>query len=243
MDHVDRITTLVAATTRTACTYFSKSLVPKLGLLDGAEIIDLWTQFQSDISLRTQQPRRKPELKTPYGFYFYFYQTPNTDTPGRLVPMYVGKGPLPFRGLQHLGLQQYIDQVFTHAFGGAHSHPSLLSSEQLKVMQAALVPVRLGFILHSAPGLSDDAGKETVVPSAAELERRFQLALLPAMDGRLAPKTPPVGMIFDLKILAEHWCTAAKWATPPEVDTLIQEAQRCHERVLRTVPAPLLAAS
>jgi len=220
----------------------SNTLVPKLGLLDGADILDLWTQFQSDISLRTQLPRRKPELKTPYGLYFYFYQTPGAETLGRLVPMYVGKGTLPFRGLQHLGLQQYIDQVFSHEFGGVTGNPRLWSSARLEVVRAALVPMRLGFIFHSTSGLIDDASEETAVPAAVELERKFRAALLPAMDGHLAPKTPPVGETFDLKVLAEHWCAAAKWATPPEVDTLIQDSQRGHERVVRTLPAPLLAA-
>ncbi len=108
MHHVDRIARLVEATTLTACTDMSRSLVPQRGLLDGEGILDLWEQFQVDTSLRTQQPRRKPEMKPPYGLYFYFY-----ETTGQLIPLYVGKGPA--GGEAHSGSKRrYIKPVLGH---------------------------------------------------------------------------------------------------------------------------------
>lgn len=107
-ERVERVLAFLAQTTGTGTDYLYPEPRQKSGLLDGEGILDIWRAFQEDdrelseFKLMTQLKPGRPE---PYGLYFLFYLLD-----GQSIPIYVGKGKLPYRPLAHLGLQnQYLD--------------------------------------------------------------------------------------------------------------------------------------
>ena len=176
-ERVERILAFLAQTTGTGVDYFYPEPRRQPGLLDGEGILDIWRAFQEDdrtvspVKLTTTMDRREP-----YGFYFLFYVLN-----GQTIPLYVGKGKLPYRPLAHLGLQnQYLDQMMASYFGGIHGRP-WRQDDNLPRIRERLSHLRLGFCFH-ALGASSETKKD-----AAQEERRFIEALHPVGNAGFYP--------------------------------------------------------
>ena len=193
-ERVERIVTFLAETTGTALDYLYTDPPRRSGLLDGDGILELWNAFQEDderLRKRRLTTQCKPRRAEPYGFYFLFHRAA-----GRRVPIYVGKGSLPYRPLAHLGLQnQYFDQVMASYFGGISGRPWRPEVDPAWLKER-LGPLELGLMFHALDCEGDDKRK------AGEIETKLIKALHPvANSGFYAPRIEH----FDLARLVAAW--------------------------------------
>jgi len=83
--------------------------------------------------------------KQAYGLYFLFFRAGKVT-----VPVYVGKGWIPDRPIDHLAPSQFFDQLMSSYFGGIHRHPHALPSKRRKSVMKKLPPLLLGAVVFSA---------------------------------------------------------------------------------------------
>lgn len=225
-ERVERVLAFLAQTTGTGTDYLYPEPRQKSGLLDGEGIFDIWLAFQEDdresseFKLMTQLKPGRPE---PYGLYFLFYLLD-----GQSIPIYVGKGTLPYRPLAHLGLQsQYLDQVMAYYFGGVHGRPWRQERDQ-PFIREQLSRLRLGFCFH-ALGAQSEAKKD-----AAQYERQFIEALHPVCNAGYYPRKIEH---FELAKLAAAWPgngIGKRSLGTPELEGLIRRCVEIHDACVRS---------
>ena len=221
---VGRVIEVLDQTTAAAADYLLPGLGRNKTLLDGTEILRLWEAFQEDheaiARLKTQWPTRKPEHMPTYGLYFIFYRRDD----GGMVPVYVGKGSLPYRPLAHLGLQrQYIDQVFAFYFGGIHARPWRLDiSEDVR---RRFGPLCLGLVFYSV-----ERDKSEPARAIGDYERAFHMALHPIGNTGYYPRQINT---FVLKQLVDTWPENGRdreVLPAAEIGRILQECAERHAR-------------
>ncbi|MDO8476197.1 MAG: hypothetical protein Q7W02_08360 [Candidatus Rokubacteria bacterium] len=225
-DRVARVVSFLAETTGTGVDDLYPEPPRRRGLLDGDSILEMWRAFQEDderlrpFKLTTQRNQGRRE---PYGLYSLFYRRV-----GQTIPIYVGKGRLPYRPLAHLGLQnQYFDQVMAAYFGGIHGRPWREDVNRQVVLER-LSRLQLGFCF-CAVGAGSEAKRDS-----GQYETRFIDALHPVCNSKYYP--PRIDH-FDLDRLAEAWPNngAGKDSiSTDDLENLITSCLDCHRQcVLR----------
>lgn len=223
-ERVERVLSFLAHTTGTGVDYLYPEPRRRPGVLDGEGILEIWRAFQEDdetlspFKLTTQLKLGRSE---PYGLYFLFYLLG-----GQTVPLYVGKGRLPYRPLAHLGLQnQYLDQMMARYFGGVHGRPWRQEDNQ-PFIRERLGRLRLGFCFY-AVGAPSEAKK-----SAASYERQFIDALHPVGNSGYYP---PRIEHFELAEAAAAWPENGRGKPSlgaAGIDELIAACLDTHDRCL-----------
>lgn len=197
---IEQLTRLLSETTPSAVLHFRVNCQAR-GMLFGKELLRFHQR------LAEADSTKKGVMERAYGLYFIFFETSAT-----LVPVYVGKGDLPYRLLQHFGLVAPVDQVLAFHLGGLHGYPQHLRDKEK--YQKGLERLHVGVVLACRNRSNDDVRKKV-----DKYEKYLIKALKPVADGSNYNYERYFDFKkgeFDLQTAADEWAVTPKNAPTRE---------------------------